>query len=185
MAATSLRAVLVTVMNFINTFVANTNNPTGVTAAQAGTYTRDELDNLLAKKMAYSDVPIAYWGQALDFPINLSMSGSTLSIATQVPALLAGVRTVLSTLSTTVPVTSGAKNYLYLTVNNGRLIYNITATETAESSTMMYLATITGNGTTGTITDGTAVIQIGGKRLSNTRRGNAIPVSDNTGALSW
>lgn len=185
MATTSLRAILVTVMDFINTFVANTNNPTGVTAAQAGTYSRSELDNLLAKKMSYGDVPISYWGQSLDFPININMSGPVLSIATQVPSLLAGIRTVLSTMSTSIGVGNGVKNYIYLTVNNGRLIYNITQTETAESSTVMYLATITGNGTTGVVTDGTPVIQIAGKRLSKTRRGNAIPASDNTGALSW
>lgn len=181
MAVTSLRAALTTVMNFINTFVATTNNPTGVTAAQAGTYTKTELDNLLAKKMAYGDIPIAYWGQSLDYLISLSTANGNLTIGAGVPALLAGVRQVMGAATIAMPATGGAPNYLYLTVSNGVLAYSLRATQSAESSTLMYLATVSTLG----VGDWSPVIQIGGKRLSKTRKGNAIPVSDSTGGLGW
>lgn len=177
----SLRAVLKPVLDFITQFVNNTNNPTKVTAAQINAYTKTEIDSLLAAKLQLTDVPISYWGQSLDFSISLAVANNTLTIGAGVPALLAGVRQVMGAASIPLVATGGAQNYLYLTVSNGVLSYKLTATDTAESSTLMYLAKVTSSG----ISDWSPVIQIGGKRLSNTRRGNAIPVSNSAGNTSW
>lgn len=181
----SLRVVLKPLLDFIAQFITDTNNPTKVTAAQINAYTKDEVNKLLESKLQLSDVPISYWGQSDSFAITVAMSGSNLAITTQVPSLLAGVRKVMATASLPVSVTSGAVTYVYLSANAGTVTYLTTTVEQAESNTVMYLGKVTGTGTSATLTDFKAVVRVGGKRLSNTRRGSAIPVSNNTGGTSW
>ena len=47
----SLQVVLKPLLDFITQFVGNTNNPTNLTAAKIGAYTRSEIDTLLASKL--------------------------------------------------------------------------------------------------------------------------------------
>ncbi|WBF04896.1 hypothetical protein [Erwinia phage vB_Ea277G] len=181
----SLRAVLKPVLDFVTQFVNNTNNPTNVTAAQINAYTKTEIDSLLAAKLQLSDVPISYWGQSDTFAISVAVDSAGLKINTAVPSLLAGIRVVLPVSTLTITKTSGSTNFIYLKADVGALTYVVSATEQAESNTLMYLGKAVGTGTSATLTDFTPVIQIGGKRLSNTRRGNAIPVSNSAGNTSW
>lgn len=181
----SLRAVLKPVLDFITQFVNNTNNPTNLTAAKIGAYSRSEIDTLLASKLQLSDVPITYWGQSDTFAISVTVDSAGLKINTPVPSLLAGVRVVVPAATLTITKTNGANNFVYLKADAGQLSYLVTSTEQAESNTLMYLGKAVGTGTSATLTDFTPVIQLGGKRLSNTRRGNAIPVSNSAGNTSW
>lgn len=181
----SLQVVLKPLLDFITQFVGNTNNPTNVTAAQINAYTKDEIDRLLAGKLAAADVPISYWGQSDSFTITKTVTANGLQIATAVPSLLAGVKSVLAATTLAVSKVNGEKNYVYLRANNGTVSYQVSATQLAESDTTMYLGYTTGTGSSFTFTDFIACVRLGGKRLSVTRRGSAIPVSNTDGSLSW
>ncbi|NCB87832.1 MAG: hypothetical protein EOM43_10225 [Gammaproteobacteria bacterium] len=185
MAKQSLKAILKTLTDFVTGFVNNKNNPTGVTAAQVNAYTRTELNNLLADKLKRDAVPIAYWGSSLsDHPPVTATSGS-LRIDAAVTVMMAGYRAVMP--ATTVPVTAGAgkSTFIYLKLNAGVFSYTTFATSQVETSTLMYLGRVTDTGTSVVIDDMTPVIQIAGYRLSNKRRGNAIPITDSNGATQW
>ena len=185
MAVQSLKTVLRTLTTFITNFVNNTNNPTGVTAAQIDCYTKTEVDNIVASKLTIADVPITYWGQSLSDVINVSVSGAQLQIKTAVPSMLGGVKAVLPITNVPFTPTNNLVNYIYLIANNGQLTYTVTTTVMPEDSVVMYLGSVKGNGTSGVITDMTPVVRIAAARLSNKRRGSAIPVTDSAGGLQW
>ena len=185
MAVQSLKAILTTLTNFITSFVNNTNNPTGVTAAQIGAYTKSEIDTLLAAKLGLGDTPISYWGQSLSTPVQVQVIGTMLSISTPMPALLGGVRAVVMPQDLNVSGLNGQVTYIYLIATNGQLVYAATINPVPDDNVTMYLGKTTGKGADAALTELAPVIRLGNCRLSNTRRGSAIPVSDANGNISW
>ena len=185
MAKQSLKAILKTLVGFVNGFVNDKNNPTGVTAAQINAYTKTEVNNLLSDKLKRDALPIAYWGNSLSFDPGVSAVGGTLKIVNRVPVMMAGYHAVMEPANITIPTASGAYFNIYLKLNAGVFSYETDVSELQESPTVMYLGRATGNGTGSTIIDMTPVIQIAGYRLSNKRRGNAIPISDASGVTQW
>lgn len=185
MAKQSLKDTLKLLVGFINGFVNNKNNPTGVTAAQINAYTKTEVNNLLSDKLKRDAVPIAYWGNSLSFNPGVSVTGGTLKIANRVPVMMAGFHAIMEPANLTIPTAVAATVNVYLKLNAGVFTYVTDVQALQESPSLMYLGRTTGNGTAATLTDLTPVIQIAGYRLSNKRRGNAIPISDASGVTQW
>lgn len=185
MAVQSLKAILTTLTNFITSFVNNTNNPTGVTAAQIGAYTKSEIDTLMAAKLGLGDTPLSYWGQSLSTSLNVTMTPGMININTPMPALLGGVRMVMPPQGLNVAVMNGQVTYLYLIASNGMLTYAATSSQVPDDNVTMYLGKTTGNGASAVLNEIAPVIRLGNYRLSNTRRGSAIPISDANGNISW
>ena len=181
----SVKAVLKSMVDFIAEFVNNKNNPTGVTAAQVNAYTKTEINNLLADKLKRDAVPIAYWGNSLSFNPGVQAVGNQLKINNQVPVLMAGYHAVMEPASITIAVPQGSYFNVYLKLDAGVFGYTVDVQDLQESPTLMYLGRTVGNGTSANIVDMTPVIQIAGYRLSNKRRGNAIPISDASGVTQW
>lgn len=185
MAVQSLKAILTTLTTFITNFVNNPNNPTGVTAAQIGAYTKGEIDALVQAKLGLGDTPISYWGQSLSTAVNVNITGSMLSINTPMPALLGGARAVMPPYDLNVSLANGVVTYIYLVASNGQLSYAGTTSPIPDDNVTMYIGRTTGNGATAVINEMMPVIRVGNYRLSNTRRGSAIPVSDANGNVAW
>lgn len=185
MAVQSLKTILTTLTTFITNFVSNSNNPTGVTAAQIGAYTKTEIDALVSSKLGLGDTPISYWGRSMsDTPIVVA-DLTFLSFKSVVPALLGGARGVLQIQDLNVSLVNGVTTYVYLIASNGQLGYAGSATALPDDNVTMYLGKTVGNGASFTISDFGPVIRLGNARLSNTRKGGAIPISDNSGVVRW
>lgn len=182
MAVQSLKAILGTLTSFIANYI---NNPPPVTAAQLGVYTQAEIDKLLQSKLGLGDTPISYWGQSMGDAVNMSITGTVLRFNTPMPALLGGARAVLPVDTLNVSAVNGTATYVYLIASNGQLMYAGSATVIPEDSVSMYIGKTVGNGTTAVLTDFKPVIRMGSYRLSNSRRGSAIPVSDASGNIAW
>jgi hypothetical protein len=185
MAVQSLRTLLAELAGFVRSIVGNTNNPTGVTAAQVNAYTRTEIDTLMASKLGLGDTPLAYWGQSLSDTTTVTITGGTLKFNKAMMALLGGAKASVPVQNININVSNGTVSYLYLVATNGNLSYAATPSPLPDDNVTMYLGTATGNGSTATLTDFTPVIRLGNLRLSNTRRGGAIPVSDGSGVVRW
>lgn len=185
MAVQSLKAILKTLTTFMTSFVNNTNNPTGVTAAQIDCYTKNEVDNLVNSKLTIADVPITYWGQSLSDVIPVQVLGAVVDIPFTVPAMLGGVKVIMPPSMLNFNPANNVVTYIYLVANNGVLSYTATTTVMPENNVVMYLGSVKGNGAGGVLFDMTPVIRIASARLSNKRRGSAIPVTDSAGGLQW
>lgn len=177
-------------MDFIN----NKNNPTGVTAAQAGTYTQQEILNMLATKADVAALPIAYWGQSLDFVVAPTITGTTLTFSQDIPVLIAGIsqlmtqRTIAFANWNTLNYTTV---YIYLEYVGGTVAYTTYGAWQNESASRIWLGSVTKSGGVWSFAAGnfSSVIMLGGMRLSKTKKGSAIPVStgnpNTTGTYLW
>lgn len=169
-------------------FIRNKNNPTGVTADQAGTYTKEQITAMAAGKLDLVDFPIAYWGSSLSFVINTTSTGYKFWIQTAVPAILGGVRATLPATELDIPAGAGTR-FLYLKATNGALSYFFSATFQAESSTLMYLGSVVVDGSNVTSKSIGPVVALGGKRLAIVKQGSSIPVTsggpNETGTFPW
>lgn len=186
MAKQSLKVILKNLTAFIAGFVDNKNNPTGVTAEQLGVYTKDEVNKLLASKLKIADVPISYWGESMDVqPAFNVTTGGFLHITDPVPVMLGGVRTILEPVDMSPSVAPGVTSYLTVEASAGKVRYRMSTTVPVESSAVMYIGRFIGITTTVSVEGMTPVIRIANYRLSNTRRGSAIPITDGSGGLKW
>jgi hypothetical protein len=173
----NLASLIKPFMDFIN----NKNNPTGVTAAQAGTYTQQEILNMLATKADVAALPIAYWGQSLDFVVSPTVNGTVLGINQVIPSLVGGVAQTMpaTDVDFTVVQSAGAVVvHVYLEALGGVLRYVPYSNWMNESPSRIWLGTLTKSGSTWSYGQTfTSVVMLGGYRLSKTRKGSSIPVS--------
>jgi hypothetical protein len=160
--------------------INNTNNPHGTTASQAGAYTKEEANSLVAQCIPRGILPISRIGAVNGaWPVSLNTAAKRVDFTGEVPVVLAGIFNMMPIgsvgYSTTVP-----RNYVYVRLNGGIFSYVIESSPQAETTTNMLFGVI--DIVSGNVTDWwlRSVTRLDTFRISQTPAGSAIPVSGGT-----
>lgn len=185
MAVQSLKAILRTLTSFINTVVNSTDNPTNVTAAQAGAYTKGEVDTLLTAKLSTTALPLAVFGDGtVGGVLNVSVNARTLTVPTT-KALLGGVAGTVGGVLNFTGLPVNTVRYVSLEMQGGNLVLQLNDRPVVESNIIMAIGTVKVTGVSSiSFTGFEMVVRIAGYRLSRTRAPNSIPISDANGSIS-
>lgn len=170
------------------TFVDRRDNPTQVTAEQAGTYTKDQIAAMIAAKTDLSDIPISVFGVlgsdtvpivATTSPVGLRVNGS-------LPYVFSARRGDLN--GKTIPITQSGVNYIYLGIVNGNVDFLVKSAPVPEALDLAYIGTATLNGST-VLAALKPFIRLSKYRLAVVKQGSSIPVSTglptDAGTFPW
>jgi hypothetical protein len=170
-----------------NAHATNQGNPHGTTAAELGAYPSTTIDSMIAALIPAGILPISTFGNvngsapAVTVSVNNSAIPPVVSVtfAAGIPAIMAGQS--LATPAQTVQFGINQAVNVYLQLVGGVPSYTYSTTSQPETSTLMYLGTVTTN-SSGVVTGNTIghVVRLDNYRLSTTAQGAAIPVSNGT-----
>lgn len=184
MAVQSLKSILRTLTSFISSVVNSTDNPTNVTAAQAGAYTKGEVDTLLTAKLSTTALPLAVFGDGTAGNVlNVVVNAKTITIPTT-KALLGGIAGSVGGSMNFVGITPGTAVYISLEVQGGQLVLVRNDRPVVESGIIMAIGKVNVTASNVNIEGFQTVVRIAGYRLSRTRAPNSIPISDANGSIS-
>jgi hypothetical protein len=163
---------------------ALTNNPHQVTYDEVGAYSKASIDSLIASLIPSGILPLSTFGKVdgSAIPVSVTVNGNTCSVSfsANIPAIMAGQAFSLPAQVLNYP-SPNVTMLIYLQLIGGVPSYMYSTVAQPETSTMMYLGTVTTNGS-GQVVQNTIghVVRIDNYRISTLSAGGAIPVSGGT-----
>lgn len=186
----SASQMIATAAAHTDTHANNKNNPHGVTAAQIGAYSTSQVDAMVASLIPSGILPVSTFGTIDGAAIPMTVSGSTgaVNFSAGIPVIIAGQYFSLPAINFAVAKPSN-NNKIYLQLQGGVPKIISSPSTIPESSTNMYLGSISIDASGNVTNTVSHVVRIDTYRLSTTSAGSAIPVStgtpDQTGHLAW
>lgn len=172
----------------IDAFLNNKDNPTGVTAEQAGAYDKPTIDKMLQEKMTVRDSPVSFFGHGTNEVVEIVPGPGAPMLNGSYPYILDGIKGSFNNYVLDNPGQAGVYN-LYLDVSSGKgeLITDINFR--SETTSMAWLGIINWDGTQPTSHTVKTFIKLGIYRLATGKQGSSIPVAggapNTEGTFPW
>lgn len=154
----------------------NTINPHRLLPDTLGSYSKDEVNNLINTRVRGSLLPISRYGQLSEDPIHFTRSGTVITIHEVGAVIIHGRIGELSPFSfnlTTLDVSTPV--YIYIEILNNETQYILSNTRYNESSKLL-VGSITANGSDYTV-DIVKTTMYAGARFSKLPQANSVPVT--------
>lgn len=167
------------------TFVDRRDNPTQVTAEQAGTYTKDQIAAMVAAKTDLTDIPISVLGVLGSDTLPVFPSANSFSFNGPTPYIFSGKRGDLNGKSCALTL---GLNYIYLSVVNGEVTVVSKTAPVPETLDLAFIGTANVVGVTPVLAL-KPFIRLSKYRLAVVKQGSSIPVSSglptDAGTFPW
>lgn len=172
----------------IDAFLNNKNNPTNVTAEQAGAYDKATIDRLVSEKMSVRDSPVSFFGQGTAEVVDIVPGAGAPMLNSSYPFILNGIRGIIAPGLLEGYSAAGRYN-VYLDVSSGKGVITSNINYVPESNTLAWLGFVDWDGTKPTARTVKTFIKLGLYRLAIGKQGSSIPVASgapNTeGTFPW
>lgn len=161
----------------------NKSNPHGVTALQLGSYTKNEVEIMLKRRVSESIIPVSRFGSLdMELPLITAVtSGWMVNFAEVTPLIINGryapLAPMILNLTTVKTNPSDSTFFVYVTIVNATASYVVHTTQVAETAVLMFIGTIVTGSTKVNSIDITKFTKFGGFRLSSVPRGQSIPTT--------
>jgi len=160
------------------THAARVNNPHGTTAPDVGGLTTAQIDAVIGSILPLGIVPISQYGPPDADTVAVTFSGLTVTFPANTGCVMAGnyfpLQQVAKLLSDVSASPLNKTFYAYVILNVDKVVYQLSEIPLAETTTVMYIGTVTTGATGITSVNITTVTRLDTYRLSGAPVGSAI-----------